>query len=398
MADSAGSRWPSAAREDVLRALADARALDHKFGSGRILGSMCTTPHPIGVEAYRMFLETNLGDPALFPGAKELEDHALGLIARLVAAPDAARGVFVSGGSEANFTGLRIALSEARRRAETQSSERREVIVPATAHFSFDKSIDYLGLTKRVAPVGSDWRVDVDAVNERVGPYTLAIVALAGSTEFGVVDDVPALAEIARDAGVPLHVDACFGGFVIPFARALGRSLPAFDFSVPGVETLTIDPHKMGLAPIPNGVCFARESAAVDAISTPSPYVSVDRQPTLQGTRPGAGPAATWAVMAHLGFDGYREVVRACLDVTAHLARELRAAGVSLAREPELNIVAFHVRDPKLVRRLLAERGFLVSYAPLSKGLKVVCMPHVTRAAVDAFVPALVDAIAKADG
>src|SRR5438067_10151181 len=367
--------------DDVRAKLQAARARDTPFASGRILGSMCTAPHPIAVEAYHAFLETNLGDPHLAPGAAELERDALASLGAMLRAPASAKGVFLTGGSEANFTCIML--------AHRKRAGRREVVHAESAHFSVDKACTYLGLRQSVARTTPDGRADVDDVRERVGRETACVVAVAGTTELGVVDPIPELAALCRDINVPLHVDAAFGGFVIPFAKRLGRNLPDFDLALDGVSTLAIDPHKMGMAPIPTGVLFARSAADWDAISIPSPYVSVERQPTIQGTRPGAAPAATWAVLERLGTEGYTRVVRECLDVTTHLARGLAKAGFPPVREPELNIVAFRVADPPDARRRLRERGFLISLAPLSRGLKVVVMPHVTRAAVDTFLEVL---------
>jgi len=366
--------------DDVRASLRAARARDTPFASGRILGSMCTEPHPIAVEAYHAFLETNLGDPHLCAGARELEAQALASLGALVRAPPTARGVFLTGGSEANFTGVLLA---------HRKKGGREVVLPESAHFSFDKAVSYLGLRPVSARVGPDGRVDVDDARERIGRDTCCVVGIAGTTELGVVDPIPELGAICADLGVPLHVDAAFGGFVIPFAKRLGRALPDFDLGVRGVTTLALDPHKMGLAPIPSGVLFAREARDFDAASVPSPYVSVERQPTLQGTRPGAAPAATWAVMEHLGAEGYTRVVRECLRVTALLAEGLRARGFPPVLEPTLNIVAFRVDDPVATRGALREKGWLVSLAPLSGGLKVVVMPHVTDKAVADFLEVL---------
>lgn len=366
--------------EDVRAALRAARARDTPFASGRILGSMCTAPHPIGVEAYHAFLETNLGDPHLCPGARELEQQALASMGALLHAPAGSRGAFLTGGSEANFTAVLLA---------HKKKGGREVILPESAHFSFDKAVGYLGLRPVSARVGPDGKLDVDDVRERVGRETCCVVGIAGTTELGVVDDIEALGSLCADLGVPLHVDAAFGGFVIPFAKRLGRRLPEFDLGVRGVSTLALDPHKMGLAPIPSGVLFARDARDFDAASVPSPYVSVERQPTLQGTRPGAAPAAVWAVMEHLGIEGYTHVVRECLRVTDRLAEGFAARGFPPVRAPELNIVAFRVADPVATRAALREKGWLISLAPLSQGLKVVGMPHVTDKAVDAFLDIL---------
>lgn len=369
------------AADEVMAQLRAARARDATFRSGRILGSMCTAPHPVAEEAYRLFLETNLGDPHLCPGTRELEEKALGSMGALFHAPPTARGVFVTGGSEANFTALLLA---------SRKHPGREVVLPESAHFSFDKATSYLELRANVARLDHDGRMDVDDVQERIGKQTCCVVALAGSTELGVVDPIAELSRLCRDLRVPLHVDAAFGGFVIPFAKRLGVALPEFDLRLDGVTTLGVDPHKMGLAPIPTGVLFARDARDFEPLATSSPYVSVERQPTLQGTRPGAATAATWAVIEHLGVEGYTRVVAECFRARDHLVKGLESAGFSpVLRAPPLNVVAFRVQDPADARRRLREKGFLLSLAPLSGGLKVVVMPHVTIPAIDAFLQAL---------
>ncbi len=374
--------------DKVRELLHAARARDTPFASGRILGSMCTAPHPLAIEAYKIFLETNLGDPHLCSGAKQLEDEALASLGALLHAPPATRGVFVTGGSEANFTGALVCM---RKRPGAN-----EIVLPDSAHFSFDKTATFLGLKQVFARTLPDGTVDLDDVRERIGPKTACVVGIAGTTELGVVDPLPEIAALCNDLRVPLHVDAAFGGFVIPFAKRLGKKLPDFDLALDGVTTLAIDPHKMGMAAIPSGVLFAREGNDFAPLATPSPYVSVERQPTIQGTRPGAAAASTWAVMEGLGVEGYTNVVRNCLDVTRHLVGGLEAAGFPPVQAPTLNIAAFRVADPPEARKRLRERGFLISLAPISRGLKVVAMPHVTREAIDAFLPVLAD-IAEAN-
>lgn len=369
--------------DDVLAELRALRARDVPFASGRVLGSMCTAPHPVAREAFALFLETNLGDPAWCAGAREAEQRALAAILRLLRAPPGAGAVLGSGGAEANLTGLRIA----------RRSGLREVILPKAAHFSFDKACDLLDMEPRWAELGPDHTVDPRSVEDLLSPNTAAIVAIAGATELGTVDDVPALAAIAREHGVHLHVDAAYGGFVIPFLRKAGAALPDFDLGVEGVGSLTIDPHKMGLAPIPAGCLAVADQGMLHRISVPTPYVSTDVQAQVVGTRPGAAAAATHAVLQHLGEAGYVEVVGRCMANARHLARLLREAGLPPVMEPVLPVVAVPVPKPEAVRAALQGRGWFVSLAPRTRGVKVVVMPHVTREALEAFVPELAAAV-----
>jgi tyrosine decarboxylase / aspartate 1-decarboxylase len=344
-----------------------------------VLGSMCTAPHPVAVEAYHLFLETNLGDPAWCAGAREAEVRALRAILHLLRGGPGAGAVLGSGGAEANLTGLRIA----------RRSGLREVILPKSAHFSFDKACDLLDMEPRWAELGPDHTVDPASVESLLSPNTAAIVGVAGATELGTVDDIPALARIARDHNVHLHVDAAYGGYVIPFLAKAGAPLPAFDLGVEGVGSLTIDPHKMGLAPIPAGCLAVSDQAMLHRISVPTPYVSTEAQASVVGTRPGAAAAAAWAVMEHLGEAGYVEVVGRCMANARWLAKAARDAGLPPVMEPVLPVVAIPVRNPEKVRAALQKEGWYVSLAPRTRGIKVVVMPHVTREALEAFVPVL---------
>jgi tyrosine decarboxylase/aspartate 1-decarboxylase len=371
------------AADEVLAELRALRAQDVAFASGRVLGSMCTAPHPIAVQAYTMFLETNLGDPAWCAGAAEAERRALQSILGLLRAPANASALLVSGGAEANLTGLRIA----------RRSGLREVILPKSAHFSFDKACDLLDMEPRWAEQRPDFTVDPASVESLLSPNTAAIVGVAGSTELGAVDPIPELAALALEHNVHLHVDAAFGGFVIPFLQKAGAKLPDFDLGLDGVGSLTLDPHKMGLAPIPAGCLAVRDQDLLHRISVPTPYVSTESQASLVGTRPGAAAAAVHAVLQHLGESGYVEVVQRCMANARHLAKLLREASLPPAMEPVLPVLAIPVREPERVRAALRARGWFVSLAPRTHGVKVVVMPHVTREAIEGFVPALIQAV-----
>jgi tyrosine decarboxylase/aspartate 1-decarboxylase len=374
--------------EEVLAELRALRARDVPFASGRILGSMLTTPHPLAVEVYQLFLETNLGDPIWCAGALAAEQQALKAILGLLHASPKAGALLLSGGAEANLTGLRIA----------RRSGLREVILPPTAHFSFDKACDLLDMEPRWASLKDDHTTDPASVEALLSPNTAAIIGLAGATELGTVDDIPAQARIAREHEVHLHVDAAYGGFVIPFARKAGAALPEFDLGVPGVGSVTIDPHKMGLAPIPAGCLAVAEQGMLDRISVRTPYVSTASQASMTGTRPGAAAAATHAMLQHLGEAGYVEIVGRCMANARHLAKLLREAGLPPAIEPVLPIVAIPLGQPEQVRAALQRKGWYVSLAPRTRGIKVVVMPHVTREVIEAFVPALAEAAREVRG
>ncbi len=353
---------------EVERALQEARQRDMSYASGRILSSMCTIPHEAAVKAFVDFLSTNLGDPGLFQGTKQLERQAIADIATLLGC-GGAKGFIVSGGTEANITALWVA-------RELAGVQKPEVVLPETAHFSFEKAARMLRLRLVYARTLDDSSVDVEDVRRKLTARTAAVVGVAGNTEYGGVDDIEALSEIAQEHGTYLHVDAAFGGFVLPFLRELGYRVRDFDFSVPGVCSITVDPHKMGLAPIPAGCILFRGEEMLEAVQVESPYLSMPVQCTLLGTRSGASAAAVFAVLKSLGREGYRRVVEECMRNTLMLRERLLSLGFRV-REPWMNILVFEHPAFDVVAEL-RQRGWAVSRTRAGEA-RLVLMPHVRR-------------------
>ncbi|HMK53700.1 MAG TPA: tyrosine decarboxylase MfnA [Methanobacteriaceae archaeon] len=367
-------------REEVMETLRDYKKKDMTYQSGRILGSMCTCPHPVGREAYSLFLESNLGDPGLFPGTQALEDETIALLGDFLGKKDV-YGRIITGGTEANLMAMRAA----RNMAEIKNPE---IIVPRSAHFSFKKAADMLCLKLKEAELDPEYRVELSSVEELISKNTIAVVGVAGTTELGKVDPISELSDICLENGIYLHVDAAFGGFIIPFLEDAGYNLPEFDFSLPGVQSVTIDPHKMGLAPIPTGCILFREEKYLESMSIETPYLTEERQSTLVGTRTGAATAATWALLKHLGKDGYRKICLECMEVTQYLADGLEKIGCDLITDPELNIVAFRHSEMAVedIVRKLAEKGWSVSLSSYPKAIRVIVMPHLNKGHIDEFL------------
>ncbi|NOZ58539.1 MAG: tyrosine decarboxylase MfnA [Euryarchaeota archaeon] len=362
--------------EEVRSLLREARRKDLSYASGRILSSMCTSPLEVASRAFCEFLETNLGDPGLFPGTRELEEKAVKAIASLLGCRQA-KGFIVSGGTEANITALFAAREAAKR-------PKPEVVVPETAHFSFEKAARMLGLRLVKARVGEDSTVIVEDVERRITPSTVAIVGIAGNTEYGAVDDISALSEIAQEHGLYLHVDAAFGGFVLPFLRELGFPTREFDFSLGGVCSITVDPHKMGLAPVPSGCILFRDSGYLELLQVESPYLTQPRQCTLLGTRSGASAAAVFAALTFLGKEGYRRVVKRCMETTLYLRDGLRSLGVHV-HEPWMNLLVFDHPRRREIAQELRSRGWAISRTRRGE-IRLVIMPHVKREHAEQFL------------
>ena len=222
----------------------------------RVLSSMCTEPHPAAREAAERYLATNPGDPATYESIAALEARAVELLATVTdhPTPTDAAGYVTSGGTEANVQAVR----SARHRHDATDVN---VVVPESGHFSFHKAAEVLDVELRTVPVDDEFRTRTDAVDAAVDDATALVVGVAGSTEYGRVDPIPTLTRIAHDAGARMHVDAAWGGFVLPFTDA------AWSFADAPIDTLTIDPHKFGQAPVPAGGLLARDAAALDALA-----------------------------------------------------------------------------------------------------------------------------------
>ncbi len=368
-------------REEVLAKLKQAREKDLKYDSGKILCSMCTAPHPTAKLAHEMFSDSNLGDPGLFPGSRQLEKEAVSALAELLHGKSSV-GFIVSGGTEANL----MAMYAARNRASVKDPE---VIIPESAHFSFSKVCNLLKLKPISAKLDGSFRVDPSSVEHLISRNTVAIVANAGSAELGTVDPIDALSKIAVDHGVYLHVDAAFGGFVIPFLKELGYAAPDFDFQLEGVQSVTVDPHKMGMSTIPAGGILFRDRTLLEFIKTETPYLTEEYQYTFVGTRSGSSAAATWAVIASLGREGFKKTVKHCMELTTFLSLGLEALGFEVLLRPTMNIVAFRSANAKLLTDNLRQHGWFVSYVPRIDCVRVVLMPHSTRQHVEAFLKCL---------
>jgi tyrosine decarboxylase / aspartate 1-decarboxylase len=372
-------------KTEVFERLKEFKKKDMTHRSGRILGSMCTCPHPVGLKAYKMFLESNLGDPGLFSGTKAMEDEVIHMLGDILGKRDI-HGHIITGGTEANIMAMRAARNTAR--IQNPKIKEPEIVVPRSAHFSFKKAADLLCLNIREAELDGNYRVDIRSVEELISDKTVAVVAVAGTTELGKVDPVEDLSNICLENDIYLHVDAAFGGYSIPFLNEIGYELPKFDFNLRGVCSITIDPHKMGLAPIPTGGILFREKRYLEAMSIETPYLTEDRQSTIVGTRTGASAAATWALMKYFGREGYINISKQCMEITKLLYKGVMESGYEVVTKPQLNIVAFRSEEISVdeIAERLEKLGWAVSISSYPRAIRIIVMPHIKEEHVNAFL------------
>jgi tyrosine decarboxylase/aspartate 1-decarboxylase len=335
----------------------------------RVLSSMCTYPHPVAVRAHADYLHTNIGDPNLFPELAAFERRAITILGSFLGSAEAV-GYITTGGTESNIQAIRASKLIYRK-------DKPNVIVPASAHQSFNKASDFMGVQLRKAQLDDNYSVDVGSVESLIDDNTTCLVGIAGTTSLGVIDPIPALAKLARQYDIFLHVDAAFGGLVIPFLEKHYE----FDFNVDGVRSLTVDPHKMGMSTIPSGGLLFRGEDDFDALSM-NTFYSVER--SMTGTRSGASVAATLAVLEHLGYNGYKNVVAECMRLTNLCVERAAEFGVYPVIEPIMNVVAFRLPHLSKVALKLTARKWHVSI--MDNALRLVIMPHLTESVLVEFM------------
>ena len=360
----------------MLAELSSFRAKDIPYS--RVLSSMCTTPHPIAVKAHELFIETNLGDPGIFVGTWELEQKLIAMLGELLHNANA-KGYICSGGTEANIQAIRAARNVMRKK---KGVDKPNIVIPRSAHFSFEKIGDILEVEVRRAELDSNFKVDVGSVESLIDENTVGIVGIAGTTELGQIDPIEELSKLAVRLNIPLHVDAAFGGLVIPF---MDKHYP-FDFEIEGVTSITIDPHKMGMATIPAGGILFRSEEFLNALVVETPYLTSKYQYTLTGTRPGTGVASAYAVLKHLGHEGMKQIVDECMRMTAVLVEEITTLGFEPVIEPVMNVVCFKTEKAEKIKYELYKRRWVISTIREPKAIRFVVMPHVTEEVIKYFI------------
>jgi len=353
-----GQEWPP-----LKQALLDAKSRDYSWKRGRMavfFYYLDEALERVQQEAYLTFwTENNLGQRA-FPSLARLEGEVVEMGLSLMHAPEGAGGTFTSGGSESIF----LALLAAREKAGVAKPN---IVIPDTAHLTFDRAAWYLGLEVRRVPAAADRRSDTQAMAAAMDANTVALVGSAPNYPFGGTDRIAELGALALERGVWLHVDACVGGFLSPFLSRLGVPLPDWDFAVPGVTSISADIHKHGMAPKGASLLLLRDAAlkAHHRFESKAWARGLYAAHTAQGTRPGGAVAAAWAVMNHLGQAGYLDCARRILQARGTIAAGIKAIPGLEVLPGEHAILVYRSTDPSLaigrVATALDARGWLVS-------------------------------------
>jgi glutamate/tyrosine decarboxylase-like PLP-dependent enzyme len=302
-----------------------------------------------------------------------------------------------SGGTESILMSMLVN----RERARARGIERPQILAPVSAHPAYAKAAHYFDMDVVRVPLDDGYRADVDAAASLIGPATAVVVASAFSYPYGVMDPVTELAALARDHGAGCHVDACIGGFVLPFLERLGVDVPPWDFRVDGVTEISADIHKYGYAPKGASVIlhrdpdwFAHQVFLYD--QWPSGMYG---SPGVAGARSAAPIATAWAVLRHLGWDGYVEIMGGVMTTRARVKAAIAALPpLALAGDPIGPVLACTSTDPETVDMggvgdAMDDRGWHLNRLVDPPGLHLMLSPAHAHV-VDALVADLADCVA----
>lgn len=386
--DSLQARMDDMSRRDVK--WRDGRAAVYVFNAGEDI-------ERVQKEAYARFASENGLGPAAFPSLARMEREVVGFGLGLLHAPEGAAGNITSGGTDSILMAVKAARDFARSRGVTG---RLNLVLPRSAHPAFDKACAVMEIEVRRTSL-KDYLADPEAMAAAIDAHTMMIVGSAPCFPYGLVDPIEALGRLAQTRGVWLHVDACVGGYFAPFARMNGARVPAFDFEVAGVSSMSADLHKYGYCAKGASTVFFRTEALrkhmifeVDAWPAGKMVT-----PTLAGTRPGGAIAAAWAVMHYLGVEGYRARHALVQETRARIETGVRALGYEVVGAPVLGIVAFTRTDVDCfaVLKGMFERGWVTGSITAPKGLHLMLSP-VHADVADTYLSDLAEATTAARG
>lgn len=336
--------------EDIQKDMQARGASDAKWRDGRTAVYVFNAGEEIAAiqkEAYAAFMSENGLGPLAFPSLAQMEKDVVSMGLGLLHGPEGSTGAMTSGGTDSITMAIKTARDYAR--SKGRACQRSNVVLPFSAHLAFDKAAHLMDVEIRRIPVKTDgtYEADVSAMVAACDADTIMIVGSAPNFPHGIIDPIEALSDAAVEKELWLHVDACVGGYFAPFARMNGVPVPAFDFELPGVHSMSADLHKYGYAAKgASTVLFRSEELFAHMPFDMNQWSGAPmKTPTLAGTRPGGAISAAWAIMNHLGVDGYKRLQGEVCATRERVEEGVKRLGFEVLGNPMLGLVAF--RHPK---------------------------------------------------
>ncbi|MCL5437596.1 MAG: aminotransferase class V-fold PLP-dependent enzyme [Candidatus Thermoplasmatota archaeon] len=267
---------------------------------------------------YSAYSQTNGLHADIWPSLTKFQNEIVSMCSGIMHGDEHTRGAVTSGGTESILLAMKTYRDHYRK---TKGITEPEIIIPSSAHAAFLKACDYFCMKPVIVKLDENFTADTEQVKEKLSKNTVAIVGSMPSFPFGTFDPIGELSNIARENEIGMHVDACLGGFIDPWARELGYPIPDFDFDLPGVTSISMDTHKYGYAPKGTSVILYRNGDLFQEqiYATGNWQGGIYFTPTMAGSRPGYPIAAAWAVMVTMGERGYREAAKKILETGKYI-------------------------------------------------------------------------------
>jgi len=348
-------------KEEILNTLQAFKSRDLDWKAGRV---WCYVYHPgedpaeVTREAYLSFLTENGLDPSVFPSLLKLETDVVRATINLLRGDSNAVGHLTTGGTESIMLAVKTARDKAR--AEHPEITQPEMVLPRTAHAAFHKAAHYLSVKPVLVDIDPQtFKVRAEDMRAALTPDTILLVASAPSYSQGVIDPIAEIGQIAQEKNLLFHVDACVGGLHLSFMRKLGYEVPDFDFTLPGVTSISTDLHKYGYAAKGCSVIMYRSrdirKYQIFACTDTTAYTLIN--PTMLSSKSGGPMAGAWAILNYLGEEGYKKIIREVQEATQKLIDGVNAIeDLQVLGEPVMCMFSFK-SDTLNVYQLADEMG-----------------------------------------
>lgn len=334
------------------KSMVDVLKQAESYNSGSIVswkdGRMSGTVYPFNeelndllIEIQKRYLWSNPLHVDAFPAVRRMEAEVVSMCIDLFHGDSECCGTMTSGGTES----LLLACLAYRNRAYKIGIKNPEIVVPVSVHASFDKAGMLMNIKIKKVPLDPvTFKVDLKAMSQAITRRTCLLVGSAPQFPQGIIDDIEGIAKLGESYGIPVHVDSCLGGFLLPFMDEAGYPLPPFDFSLPGVTSISCDTHKYGFAAKGTSVIMYRTKAlrGNQYFLVPDWTGGIYATPTFAGSRSGALISASWAALMYFGREGYVKSTKRIISTAREIAEGMASIpGLRVLGSPQVSVIAF---------------------------------------------------------
>uniref|UniRef100_A0A4W5NP92 sphinganine-1-phosphate aldolase n=1 Tax=Hucho hucho TaxID=62062 RepID=A0A4W5NP92_9TELE len=364
---------------EVLDRISEYETLNEvDWEKGRVSGAVYwgdQTLTKLLVKVYGDFAWSNPLHPDIFPGVRKMEAEVVRMTCTLFNGGPNTCGTVTSGGTES----ILMACKAYRDMAYERGVKHPEIIAPVSVHAAFDKAANYFGMKLVHIPLDKNtMKVDVKAMRRAISKNTAMLVCSAPQFPHGIIDPIEEVGKLALKYNLPLHVDACLGGFLIVFMAKANYPLAPFDFRVKGVTSISADTHKYGYAPKGSSVILYSDKKYrhYQYFVAPDWQGGIYASPSVAGSRPGGIIAACWATMMHMGEDGYIKATKKIIATARTIKTEIRKiSGVFVFGDPEVSVVAIgsDVFDIFRLSNALTSKGWNLNLLQYPSSIHICC-------------------------